>query len=317
MPSFRVIGVVVALGLGASVLAIFGLSRHREPSRVVRSVALSADSRWLASGSVNGHVRILDLRDPLVPARVLEFPGNLNDLRFSPDSNYLAVANRNIAIVPISGGGGVRVVRKDEANNGAVRFSPDGRSILTINGKGAVQIVDRATASVRTLYCCSSIWGDVDFSPDGNRVVWAGHWPSVWDLRSGSLAGRLTASREETTFGPVGIGDAIYMGSQDGRVHRWDLETRRAIGKSPPLSGYVRSVALLGASGWVAYSATGGPVHLWNPATGAARIVEAARASSNLVFDAVGDRVALGTAAGNLEFWDLLQGRLLAKAPVE
>ena len=114
------------------------------------------------------------------------------------------------------------------------------------------------------------------------------------------------------TFGPVGIDDAIYMGSQDGRVHRWDLESRRAAGKSPPLVGYVRSLVLLGASGWVAYAATGGPVHLWNPVTGEARVIEAARATSNLVFDAVGDRVVFGTAAGTVEFWDLLQGRLLS-----
>ncbi len=119
------------------------------------------------------------------------------------------------------------------------------------------------------------------------------------------------------TFGPVGIGDAIYMGSQDRRVHRWDLESRRAMGKSPPLVGYVRSMVLLGESGWVAYSATGGSIHLWNPATGEGRIVGAARATSNLVFDAVGDRVAFGTAAGTVEFWDLLHGRLLATAPVE
>lgn len=315
MVSFRVIGVVVALGLAASGFAIVVLSRHREPPRAVRAVALSADSRWLASGSADGIVRVFDLRDRAVPARALEFPGNLNDLRFSSDSDSLAVANRNISIVAITGGGGVRVLRDDEANYGAVRFSPDGRSMLTINGKGAVQIIDRATASVRTVYCCSSIWGDVDFSADGKRIVWAGHWPGVWDLRSASLVGRLTASREEMTFGPVGMDDAIYMGSQDGRVHRWDLATRRAMGKSPPLVGYVRSLALLGASGWVAYAATGGPVHVWNPATGEARVVGAARATSNLVFDGFGNRVAFGTAAGNVEFWDLVQGRLLAMVP--
>ena len=311
MRSFRVLGVVVALGVAASGFAIAVLSRHREPSRAVRSIAVSADSRWLASGSENGTVRVFDLRDRAVPARALEFPGNLNDLRFSPDSDSLAVANRNISIVAITGGGGVRVLRDDEANYGAVRFSPDGRSILTINGKGAVQIVDRATASVRTVYCCSSIWGDVDFSPDGNRIVWAGHWPGVWGFRSASMEGRLTASREEMTFGPVGIGEAIYMGSQDGRVHQWDLESRRAMSKSPPLVGYVRSLVLLGASGWVAYAATGGPVHMWNSATGEARVVSAARATSNLVFDGFGNRVALGTAAGTVEFWDLVQGRLL------
>lgn len=311
MRSFRVIGVVVALGLGASVLAIVGLSRHREPPRAVRSVALSADSRWLASGSANGTVQVFDLRDRAVPARALPFPGNLNDLRFSPDSKYLTVANRRVTIIPISGGGAVRVVRSDEANYGSVRFSPDGRSILTINGKGAVLLIDLDSASVRTVYCCSSIWGDIDFSPDGKRIVWAGHWPGVWDLRSASLVGRLTASREEMTFGPVGIDDAIYMGSQDGRVHRWELETRRAVGQSPPIVGYVRAMALLGSSGWVAYAATGGPVHVWNPDTGEARVIGAARATSNLVFDGSGNRVVFGTAAGNVEFWDLVQGRLL------
>jgi hypothetical protein len=81
----------------------------------------------------------------------------------------------------------------------------------------------------------------------------------------------------------------------------------------------VYTIAVLGTSGWVAYAAEGGPVHLWHPSTGAIRIVQAARTTSNLVFDESRYRTALGTESGQVEFWDLVAAQLLTTfpAPIE
>jgi len=56
----------------------------------------------------------------------------------------------------------------------------------------------------------------------------------------------------------------------------------------------------------------GGAVHLWRPETGATQIIVGARTTSNLVFDESRKRTALGTERGNVEFWDLIEGRLLS-----
>ena len=116
------------------------------------------------------------------------------------------------------------------------------------------------------------------------------------------------------TFGPVAI-DAkdglVYMGSQDGHVYQWDLASRKLLSKSAPLSGYVMTISVLDTSGWVAYASQPGVIHLWNPKTGSNRVVQSARASSNIVFDQHRGLAAFGTESGTIEFWDLPQERLV------
>ena len=305
---------VLACVLGLLVVS----SPHREASRRLTVLALSSTGRWIAGGTPEGNIRIWDLQAATLASRAVESTGNLNDLRFSKNDEYLAVANKNITLLPRSSGGEPHLLRADQANYGTVRFSLDGHSLLTINGKGSVMTIDLTTGATQPRYCCTSIWGEVEFSPDGTQVLWAGHWPGVWNFHLGALAGRLTESREFMTFGPIAIdstGGTIFMGSQDGRVYQWNLEKRHLLRTSPAQSGYVHTIAVLGRSGWVAYAAEGGAVHLWRPETGAARIVTAARATSNLVFDESGNRTALATEQGNVEFWDLIEGRLLSSLP--
>jgi WD40 repeat protein len=244
--------------------------------------------------------------------RSLTADGNLNDMRFS-ESGELAISDKNLRLIKLDKGS-PQLIRNDAANYGTVRFDPRQRRILTIDGKGTVKAVDLETGDASTVYCCSTIWGEVDFIDSGNRVVWAGHWPGIWDLAAHKLVGNLTAQREEMTFGPIAINSAkteLYMGSQDGRVYRWSLLTRELLSKSTSLSGYVMTISVLGASGWIAYASQPGIVHLWNPETGAHRIVENAHATSNIVFDSKRGLTAFGTKSGAIEFWDLPQQRLV------
>jgi WD40 repeat protein len=307
-----------AVLLASVLLVLVVWSPRREMSRRLRVLALSSDGRWIAGGTSQGDIRIWDLKSETLCGKALESTGALNDLRFSRNGEHLAIANKNLTIVQLPHGGNPRAVRADHANYGSVRFSPDDRSLLTIDGKGAVMTIDLSTGAITPGHCCSSIWGEVDYSPNGTQVVWAGHWPGVWDLRSGAMIGRLTETREFMTFGPIAIepgGDTIYMGNQDGRVYQWNLETRRFLRRSQPQSGYVQTISVLGRSGWVAYAAEGGAVHLWRPETGATGIVAAARTTSNLVFDKSRNRTALGTEQGSVEFWDLIEGRLRSTLP--
>jgi WD40 repeat protein len=317
-PGPKTFAAACALVLACALGVLVALSPDREASRRFTVLALSSTGKWIAGGTSEGNIRIWDLQAATLLSKAVESTGDLNDLRFSKNDEYLAVANKNITLLPWSNGGEPHVIRADQAKYGSVRFSLDGRSLLTINGKGAVMTIDLTTGATRPGYCCTSIWGEVEYSPDGTQVLWAGHWPGVWNLRSGVLAGRLTETREFMTFGPIAIdptGETIFMGSQDGRVYQWNLEMRQFLRKSQAQSGYVHTIAVLGRSGWVAYAAEGGAVHLWHSETGATRIVAAARTTSNLVFDESRNRTALATEQGKVEFWDLIEGRLLGSLP--
>ena len=270
----------------------------------------------MAAGTAEGAIRIWDLKERNRSLRFKSSPGTLNDLRFTADEQLLAIANRNLTLVHVEGMKSKIEIFADESNYGSVRFSPDGKFILTINGKGAILIVDRIAKSITKKHCCSTIWGDVDFGLDGRLAIWAGHWPGVLDLHSGRLLGRLTAAPEVMTFGPVLIDrsmNCIFMGSQDGRVYQWDLGTRKLLRTSPAQAGYVRTISPIGGSGYIAYAADSGPVKLWNPESGNSRTVPAALTTSNLIFDETRNLMAFGTAKGEVEFWDLLSGRMIEK----
>jgi len=138
---------------------------------------------------------------------------------------------------------------------GTVRFSGNGKSILSINGVGEIAVLDVANGRPTFKVCCSTIYGEVSFANGDSRIVAPGHWPSIWDRESGALRNRLTATRESMTYGPIEFDrnrTSDYMGSQDGRVHEWDLRTGMRRGTSAALSGYVTTIAVLGNSGWQA-----------------------------------------------------------------
>lgn len=309
MPGPKTFAVVIGVLLVGSLLRL----PPKKKDLSIKVVALASHGKWAVGGTADGTIRIWSLDHGRVTHHALEVAGKLNDLRFSAGDQYLAVANHNLTLVPLQNLDVRRVVRDDEANYGTVRFSGDGRLLLTVTGRGAVFTIDIATGTILPGHCCTSIWGEVDFTPDGRRVVWAGHWPGVWDLGSRTLVGRFTESRQSMTYGPIawGAGGTVFMGSQDGRIYQWDVEARTLLRISPPQPGYVHSIAVLGISGWIAYASADGPVHLWRPETGESRIATAARTTSNLVFDPDRGRTALGTASGTVEFWDLVEGRIV------
>ncbi len=275
---------------------------------------LRASGKWIAGGTSEGLIHVWGLDDLTLPSKIIQSNGKLNDLRFSPTGQNLAIANRNITLVTLPNTHEQHVIRNDGANYGSVRFSSDGRSLLTVSGIGRVTMMSLASGAVRSIHCCTSIWGDVVFTPDEAGYFGLDIGPALWDLRVDALAGRLTENRKIMTLGPIGLdaSGSVFMGSQDGRVYQWDLATRRLLRTSPPQSGYVRTIAVLGGSGWIAYAAEDGPVHLWSPQTAASQTVPSARPTSNLVYDDAKKRTALGTVSRQVEFWDLIEGRIMS-----
>jgi hypothetical protein len=106
------------------------------------------------------------------------------------------------------------VLRGDRQNYGTVRFSKAGTELLTILGRTDIHVIDlKSRASIVTI-CCSSIYGEVAFGPNDDSIFNAGHWPGAWD-KHGHLLRRLTADRQEPTFGPIAIDEEMqtaFMG---------------------------------------------------------------------------------------------------------
>ena len=238
----------------------------------------------------------------------ITFPhGTLNDLEFSPDEQLLAIASKDLGIYSVGESNVPRLLRSDDANYGNAQFSRDGQSLLVTTGNSVIETIDVYSGALRFEVCCSSIYGAAVFTPDGQTIANAGHWPRLWDARSGQLIGEFTENREFETFGPIAFDagrDEILMGSQDGRVYAWDLKTRRPTAVSPAQASYVETVAV-STSGWVIFAGFGNSVQLWKRQTGQHRSLPTVRPTSNLVIGHDGSSIIFGTAEGSIEFWDV------------
>ncbi|MBL8178976.1 MAG: hypothetical protein JNK48_30155 [Bryobacterales bacterium] len=297
--------VVAAIALAAIACLLVLQSPKPAASPHILFLALSPTGEWMASAGAAGDVRLWQEKR-MAHARTLPLAdGALNDLQFSPDGRFLAVASRNLILYDLQNRS-QRVIRDDQANYGTARFTSDSKTLLTVTGSGHIGLIDLHSAQMRPLYCCTSIWGEVAFTGNDRQIAWAGHWPGLLDRASGAVA-RFTQERQFEAFGPIAThGESIFIGSQDGRVYWWDLATRKLLGKSPPIPGYVRTLAVLGGRAWIAYSsAQGSPVHLWQPATGASRAVASARPAGNIVYHPVHGSVVFADSTGEIQFWDL------------
>jgi WD40 repeat protein len=301
-----------ALALSVLSLCIwlaFATSRTGPIDRTVSSISLSKTGRWLAGGTAQGRIMIWDLADGTVPRQIEFRHGPLNDLQFSPDEAVLAIGGRDLATYDFERSAVLRMLRSDDRNYGTVRFTRDGQAVLVIVGNGEIETLDAHSGATRLRMCCSSIYGEVTFTPDGKAIANAGHWPSLWDARSGKLLGHLTENRQFFTFRSVafdGARSTILMGSQDGRVYVWDLTTRHLAAISPAQPEYVDTLAV-SSTGSIVYAGFGKTLRIWNPQTGRQRSWPAAPAS-DLIVGPDGTSIIFGTADGGIEFWDVETG---------
>ena len=312
-----VIALVFSAAFACAWVAAIG-SRARPAERTLSRVALSGSGRWLAAGTPEGRITVWDQAGGAAPHHFRFAHGTLNDLRFSPDGRVLAIACGDLALyVPVEPAAAPRLLRSDQKNYGTVRFSGDGETLLAIDGSGAIETIEVRSGAARLRVCCSSVYGEVAFLPDEHSIVNAGHWPRIWDARTGALLGQFTAGRQVETLGPIGVerqAGVVLMGSQDGRVYAWDFKTRGLVARSAAQPGYVDALAV-SPNGWIAYGSFGKTLRLWNPGTGEQRSLAGARPASNLVFGADGTSVIFGTTGGQIEVWDTGSGQRLRAFP--
>ena len=297
--------VVIAVSLAvvsACVWMFLPAPRNRPIDRRISNVALSRTGAWIAAGTAQGPVRISNGRPGTARGFIPLRRGPLNDLQFSPDERLLAVAGKDLVLYPLTQPAAPRRLRSDGRNYGTVRFSHDGETVLVVTGAGAIELLDARSGATRLNICCSTIYGEVAFTPDERSIANAGHWPGLWDARTGKLIARLTKDRQFHAFGPIAFDQAqgtVLMGSQDGRVYCWDLTTRQLIAMSPAHAEYVNTI-VVSSAGLVAYAGFGGIVRLWNPRSGEERTLTAAHPTSNLALGPNGASIMFGTADGEL-----------------
>lgn len=155
------------------------------PTKAIGQVTFSPDGRMLAAGSADSSAYLWNVTDPRRPeAAAPPLTGAtswINAVAFSPDSTFLAVASSDADL-------GVRVfdlatmrvtaTLPHPAPATAVKFSPDGKAIVTGANDGSARLWPLFAPTMAMPYTVSG----TRFSPQGNVLAIGSGDTQLWDV---------------------------------------------------------------------------------------------------------------------------------------
>ncbi len=167
----------------------------------LRSLAFSPDGTHIASGCLNGEIRIFDItlarnEKAKEPRTLKDHDGRVFSLAYSPDGKQLASGGLD-GVVRIWNTQTFRPESKLDLKQGVIRsiaFSPNGGLLAVGAQNGRLLVFNAATLKEVISLQCDNRWlCSVAFDRDGKRIVTSGGQGdiAVWDCRTGESKARV------------------------------------------------------------------------------------------------------------------------------
>jgi tricorn protease-like protein len=250
-------------------------------SRTVVSVAFLDEGKTLVAGSNDGEVRLWDLEPP--PKRKSVIPPG----------------------------------RKDGVTD--IAIAPDGKSYVTVNHGGAVQIMDIATKQEKAVLSGSeqagpALWA-VAYRSDGKTIATA-HGNDVvklWDVPTEKLRATLhKQTGQVTSLAFSRDGNLLASGAGDTTVVIWNVAEERdvAVIKAPGAANTAISALAFAPDGnSLAFGGNDNLIHLWDLKKKEERAVcRHLRDVTSAAFSPDGKLLASTSSDGTIRVWDGVTG---------
>lgn len=296
----------------------------------VRSVAVSPDGTWVASGSWDKTLRIWDVETGACQATLQGHTSEVNSVATTPDGKRILSASddRSVRVWDASSGLELATLVGHRNEIHAVVALRGNARALSGGLDNTLRLWDLATGKCLRITECGSYNDDNVFSiavdPAGTRVL-SGHRNGearLWDLETGRFLGRLRGGHSNIvkSIQVTPSGRLAVSGSKDKTVKIWDLEERTCVGTLEGHQNTVDSVAispdgdLIASTGFQDHT-----VRLWDLRSGAClQVIEHGMTKNpiSVVFSPDGARLVVGTTLDGVIYVYRLTG-VRAAQPAE
>lgn len=239
------------------------MSGHRD---LVRGLAFSPSGKQLATASLDGTVRIWDVRNGR-ELRQIDTAGNA--VTFTPDGSSLVVG-RDAGGTVVHGVADGRLKRSlQQADHVAdVRFSPDERTMITA-GRGFVKLWDARSFALKRWFKVLDNPIRAALSADGRTLVGGSDAGlRIWNARSGRQRRFIPDGEVQAVAISPDSGTVAY-GGETGKLNLLDASGHgrpRTLARFPGV--YVLSAAFSPDGGRLAVGLSDGTSRQWDVATG-------------------------------------------------
>nr|WVH32653.1 WD domain protein [Trichoderma asperellum] len=290
------------------------LSGH---SRSVRSVAFSADGRYLASGSGDHTIKIWDATTGKEQQILKGHRSWVQSVAFSADGRYLASGSgdHTIKIWDATTGKERQTLKGHCDKLKSVAFSADSRYLASGSGDHTIKIWDITTGKEQqTLKGHRSVVWSVAFSAD-SRYLASGsedYTIKIWDITTGKEQQTLKGHRDIVKSVAFSA-DSRYLasGSHDYTIKIWDITTGKEQQTLKGHRSWVESVAFSADGRYLASGLHDHTIKIWDATTGKEQ--KTLKGHRNVVwavaFSADGRYLASGSEDNTIKIWDAITSK--------
>lgn len=165
----------------------FVLESH-ESARYVHSVAFSPDNKWLASGGSDKAVKIWDVEQRALHAKMTDHKAFVSQVVFSPDGKLLASASfdNTVKLWSVPNGDAIATLWGHEKEVRGIAFSPDSKLLVSVGEDCTARLWDVSShEQLGVMHDESGRIFSVAFAPDGLHFVTGSCGSSgtkIWNL---------------------------------------------------------------------------------------------------------------------------------------